>query len=62
MLRYHGDFDWGGLRIADALLGRVPRRLWCYTAADYRTAVAAAAVLAAPLQPPPHWIPPCRRP
>ncbi|MBK3579737.1 TIGR02679 family protein [Streptomyces sp. MBT65] len=40
-LRYHGDFDWGGLRIADALLRRVPWQPWHYTAADYRTAAAA---------------------
>ncbi|MGI5399200.1 TIGR02679 family protein [Streptomyces sp. CA-135486] len=40
-LRYHGDFDWGGLRIASALLRRVPWHPWRYMAADYRTAVAA---------------------
>ncbi|WP_234436293.1 TIGR02679 family protein [Streptomyces sp. NRRL S-813] len=43
-LRYHGDFDWGGLRIASALLRRVPWRPWRYTAADYRSAVAAASL------------------
>lgn len=47
-LRYHGDFDWGGLRIAGALLRRVPWQPWHYTAADYRTA-AAATPLAPPL-------------
>ncbi|MDN3025734.1 TIGR02679 family protein [Streptomyces sp. S.PB5] len=47
-LRYHGDFDWGGLRIATALLHRVPWHPWHYTAADYRTA-AAATPLAPPL-------------
>ncbi|WP_367323618.1 TIGR02679 family protein [Streptomyces sp. HUAS ZL42] len=47
-LRYHGDFDWGGLRIADALLRRVPWQPWRYTAADYRNA-AAATPLAPPL-------------
>ncbi|WP_086779126.1 DUF2399 domain-containing protein [Streptomyces griseus] len=46
-LIYHGDFDWGGLRIAIALLRRVPWRPWRYTAADYR-----AAVLARPDGPP----------
>ncbi|MFD4832376.1 TIGR02679 family protein [Streptomyces uncialis] len=40
-LRYHGDFDWGGLRIASALLRRVPWRPWRYTAADYRAAALA---------------------
>ncbi|AZS76739.1 TIGR02679 family protein [Streptomyces lydicus] len=38
-LRYHGDFDWGGLRIAAALLRRVPWSPWRYTAAHYRAAV-----------------------
>lgn len=38
-LYYHGDFDWGGLRIAAALLRRVPWSPWRYTAADYRAAV-----------------------
>lgn len=47
-LHYHGDFDWGGLRIANTLLHRVPWRPWRYAAADYRTAVAATP-LAAPL-------------
>ncbi|MGR3934777.1 TIGR02679 family protein [Streptomyces sp. BRA346] len=37
-LLYHGDFDWGGVRIAAALLRRVPWRPWRYTAADYRAA------------------------
>ncbi|MER5758492.1 TIGR02679 family protein [Streptomyces sp. NPDC002082] len=37
-LRYHGDFDWGGLRIASGLLRRVPWLPWRYTAADYRAA------------------------
>ncbi|MER6067399.1 TIGR02679 family protein [Streptomyces sp. NPDC001817] len=43
-LRYHGDFDWGGLRIASALLRRIPWHPWRYTAADYRSAVAAASL------------------
>ncbi|MEV6736362.1 TIGR02679 family protein [Streptomyces sp. NPDC051104] len=47
-LRYHGDFDWGGLRIASGLLRRVPWHPWRYTVADYRTAVAATP-LASPL-------------
>ncbi|MFE5616469.1 DUF2399 domain-containing protein [Streptomyces sp. NPDC056524] len=40
-LLYHGDFDWGGLRIPSALLRRVPWRPWRYTAADYRVAALA---------------------
>ncbi|MFF6912169.1 TIGR02679 family protein [Streptomyces sp. NPDC012466] len=42
-LLYHGDFDWGGVRIATALSRSVPWRPWRYTAADYRAAVTAAA-------------------
>ncbi|MFD9567346.1 TIGR02679 family protein [Streptomyces sp. NPDC059994] len=38
-LQYHGDFDWGGLRIAGVLHRRVPWQPWRYTAADYRAAV-----------------------
>ncbi len=41
-LRYHGDFDWGGLRIAATLLTHVPFRPWRYTAADYRAAASAS--------------------
>ncbi|MEH6373324.1 TIGR02679 family protein [Streptomyces sp. KLMMK] len=39
-LLYHGDFDWGGLRIATVLLRSVPWRPWRYTATDYRAMVA----------------------
>ncbi|MGK5638691.1 TIGR02679 family protein [Streptomyces sp. URMC 126] len=35
-LLYHGDFDWGGLRIANALLRHVPWHPWRYGAEDYR--------------------------
>lgn len=34
-LRYHGDFDWGGLRIANAVLGRFPARPWRFDAESY---------------------------
>jgi uncharacterized protein (TIGR02679 family) len=39
-LLYHGDFDWGGVRIAMALRRSVPWRPWRYTAAHYRAAAA----------------------
>ncbi|GAA3884331.1 TIGR02679 family protein [Streptomyces sedi] len=42
-LRYHGDFDWGGLRIASTLLRSVPWEPWRFTASHYRAAVAAGA-------------------
>ncbi|MFC5724456.1 TIGR02679 family protein [Streptomyces gamaensis] len=44
-LLYHGDFDWGGLRIANALLNQVPWRPWRYMATDYRALAIAAAQL-----------------
>jgi uncharacterized protein (TIGR02679 family) len=34
-LRYHGDFDWGGVRIANALSRAVAWTPWKFTAADY---------------------------
>lgn len=37
--RYHGDFDWAGLRIAESLRGRVPWEPWRYRAEDYLAAV-----------------------
>jgi uncharacterized protein (TIGR02679 family) len=40
-LRYHGDFDWGGLRIANVLFDRLPVRPWRFDAATYRTVAAA---------------------
>jgi uncharacterized protein (TIGR02679 family) len=60
-LRYHGDFDWGGLRIAGTLLRRVPWQPWRYTAADYRAAAALATAAAPPLTGSPAgtpWDPP----
>lgn len=39
-LRYHGDFDWGGVRIATALRRSVPWQPWRYTAGHYRAALA----------------------
>ncbi|MEU5948554.1 DUF2399 domain-containing protein [Micromonospora sp. NPDC047465] len=40
-LWYHGEFDWGGLRIANLLRGRVPWQPWRYGTADYLAGVAA---------------------
>lgn len=39
-LRYHGDFDWPGLRIAASLLSDQGARPWRLGAADYLAAVA----------------------
>ena len=40
-LRFHGDFDWGGLRIGNVLGERVSVGPWRYGAADYRRVAAA---------------------
>jgi len=34
-LRYHGDFDWGGVRIGNALRERIPWQPWRFDAAAY---------------------------
>ena len=34
-LRYHGDFDWGGLRIGNVIFGRISAVPWRFRAADY---------------------------
>lgn len=41
-LHYHGDFDWGGVRIANLLRSRVPWLPWRYDIDAYRAAAAAA--------------------
>jgi uncharacterized protein (TIGR02679 family) len=38
-LRYHGDFDWPGIAIANRLVRTLEVRPWRMTAADYRSAV-----------------------
>lgn len=52
--QYHGDFDWGGLRIAGALLRSVPWRPWRYTAADYRRTLTTSDLELPPRLPPAH--------
>ena len=37
-LRYHGDFDWGGIRIGNVIFGRLRARPWRFDTADYRAA------------------------
>ncbi|WP_233159666.1 TIGR02679 family protein [Pseudonocardia sp. MH-G8] len=39
-LRYHGDFDWGGLRIGNLVFGRLPAVPWRFDADAYRRAAA----------------------
>jgi uncharacterized protein (TIGR02679 family) len=40
-LRYHGDFDWPGVTIANGVMRRLPIAPWRFRAADYTAAVAA---------------------
>jgi len=35
VLYYHGDFDWGGIRIANLLWGRFPVRAWRFDTQSY---------------------------
>jgi uncharacterized protein (TIGR02679 family) len=44
---YHGDFDWGGVRIANAVRHRVNWRPWRYDHVAYQAAVSTAQPLAA---------------
>ncbi|HYU86015.1 MAG TPA: TIGR02679 family protein [Kribbellaceae bacterium] len=34
-LRYHGDFDWGGVRIGNVVFNRLPVEPWRFQTADY---------------------------
>ena len=34
-IRYHGDFDWGGLRIGNVVFDRLPAKPWRFGADDY---------------------------
>jgi uncharacterized protein (TIGR02679 family) len=49
-VKYHGDFDWAGLRIAGALADRVPWTSWRFGAADYSAAAARTRAGALPLR------------
>lgn len=48
-LRYHGDFDWGGIRIANVVMARCGAVPWRYYAADYRGAPAGAELRGSPV-------------
>jgi uncharacterized protein (TIGR02679 family) len=41
-LAYHGDFDWGGIRIGNALRERFEWRPWRFDAPAYRAALTTA--------------------
>ena len=43
-LMYHGDFDWGGIRIANVVITRYGAVPWRFSAEDYRTAPSGAAL------------------
>ncbi|GAA3121538.1 TIGR02679 family protein [Streptosporangium carneum] len=55
---YHGDFDWGGIGIANAVRERVGWRPWRYDALAYEAAISSARALSAtPLSGRPHATP-----
>lgn len=39
-LRFHGDFDWGGIRVGNVLVQRFGARPWQFSAEDYERALA----------------------
>lgn len=43
-LRYHGDFDWKGIVIANGIIGGFGALPWRYVAADYRRAAPASSL------------------
>lgn len=43
-LAYHGDFDWGGIRIANLVISQFGAFAWRYSSADYRLAPPGAAL------------------
>ena len=57
-LRYHGDFDWPGIAIANVVIDMAGAAAWRFGAADYGVAVARAAGTTRPLAGNPvraHW-------
>lgn len=48
-LRYHGDFDWPGLRIANHVMREHGVQPWRFRAEDYEAALRSASAIAAPL-------------
>ena len=59
-LRYHGDFDWAGIAIANVLIGAHGCQPWRFGAADYLEALAGLAPVVAELPPlGPDAVPSC---
>ncbi len=48
-LHYHGDFDWGGVRIANIVIGALGATPWRFTAEQYRAARATMSTTGVPL-------------
>jgi uncharacterized protein (TIGR02679 family) len=44
-LRFHSDFDWGGIRIGNLLAARYGAQAWRFGASDYEAALAAASAV-----------------
>lgn len=48
--RYHGDFDWGGLRIANGLFSRFPMMSWRFDTASYLATAAGRPLAGQPVE------------
>lgn len=48
-LRYHGDFDWGGLRIANLVFRRLPATAWRFGTASYLAAQTGRPLIGTPV-------------
>lgn len=56
-LRYHGDFDWPGISIADSVMARHGARPWRFGAADYLAGVRADSIALSGAARPTPWDP-----
>jgi uncharacterized protein (TIGR02679 family) len=54
-LRYHGDFDWPGIAIANRLIGQFSVQPWLMTARDYRAACPDTGLPLTGATVPPSW-------
>lgn len=50
MLRYHGDFDWAGIRIANSIIGRYRATPWRYRKDDYERSSGGTALTGSPVE------------
>jgi uncharacterized protein (TIGR02679 family) len=49
-LMYHGDFDWGGIRIGNVVIGRHGAQPWRFASADYQATRGGRALAGTPVE------------